>query len=147
MKLSKKRSTAQPSLAEPRAGILLDKNQPRKGKLMAMTTLEYDLVYNAAQVCSMILSDLQPKLASFQQLYDSAGGIRETLTQADLDSVPALSALTVAQVTDALYVLTTVLLPGITSGYTALSALGARYRGFAPAPLPMMGAPVMAPTP
>lgn len=109
---------------------------------MAITTLEYDPVNNAAQVCSMILSELQPKLANFQQLYDSAGGVGSTLTQEELDSVPAFSGLTVAQVTDALYVLTTVLLPGIESGYGALSTLGARYRGFAaPPPMPLQPAP------
>lgn len=111
---------------------------------MAITTLEYDLVNNAAQVCSMILSDLQPKLANFQQLYDSAGGISSTLTQEELDSIPAFSGLTVQQVTDAMYVLTTALLPAIESGYNALSALGARYRGFA-APPPMSMIPLGAP--
>lgn len=104
---------------------------------MAITTLEYDLVNNAAQACSMILTDLQPKLTGFRQIYDSAGGVQSTLTQEELDSIPSFSGLTVQQVTDAMYALTTVLLPAIESGYGALSTLGARYRGLG-APLPPM---------
>lgn len=109
---------------------------------MSITTLEYDLVNNAAQACSMILAELQPKLAGFRQIYDSEGGVKSTLTQAELDEIAAFSGLTLAQVTDAMYALTTVLLPAIESGYGALSTLGARYRGFAaPPPMPLAVAP------
>jgi hypothetical protein len=101
---------------------------------MAMTTLEMDTLTLACGVCKTILTDLQPRLAALQQQYDSGGGVKETLTQEDLDAAPTLSGLTKAQADDGLYALTAVLLPAIEASYPALSQLAARYRGFAPPP-------------
>lgn len=104
---------------------------------MPMTVLESDVLNAACATCKMILQQVQPQLASLQQLYDSAGGVGSTLTQEELDANAALSGLTKQSVDDALYVLTTVLLPGIEAGLAALNALAARYRGMLP-PLPPM---------
>jgi len=94
---------------------------------MSMSTLEHDTLAKAFAVSKMVLNDLHPRLQALQQIYDSAGGVRASLTQAELDEVAALSGLTVEQVTDGLYALTTVLLPGITAGYPALAQLAARF--------------------
>lgn len=94
---------------------------------MSMTQLERDTLAKAFAVSKTVLFDLQPKLAGLQQIFDSAGGVKETLTQADLDEVAELSGLTVQQVTDGLYPLTTIILPGIIQGYPSLAQLAARF--------------------
>ena len=108
---------------------------------MAMTTLEYDTLNQSFAVCKVLLGDLQPHLEALQQLYDSAGGVKETLTQADMDGMPALSGLQKQQVDDGLYVLTTLLLPAIINGKSSLTQLAARSRGPG-APMPMMSPPL-----
>jgi len=105
---------------------------------MAMTNLEYDTLQRIFAICKSIIGDIEPKLSELQQIYDSAGGVKETLTQADLDSVSSLSSLTKQQVDDGVYVLTAVLLPGITQGYASLSQLSARSpSGFLSLPIPI----------
>jgi hypothetical protein len=94
---------------------------------MPMSQLERDTLAKSFAVCKTLLNDLYPKLQGLQQIYDSAGGVKETLTQAELDEEAALSGLTKAQTDDGLYVLTTTLLPAITSGYGQLAQLAARF--------------------
>lgn len=96
---------------------------------MPITQLELDTVMKACGVCATLLKDLQPALQGLQQVYDSVGGIKESLTDDDLSGVPALSGLTKQQVDDALYVLTATLLPALSSSYAPLAQLAARYRG------------------
>jgi hypothetical protein len=105
---------------------------------MSLTTLEYDTVIQLASMCSSILSDLHPKLQGLQQIYDSEGGVSDTLTQEGLDEIPTLSGLTTQQVTDAAYVLTALILPAITQGYPSLATLAARNRGFSPVTIPVV---------
>lgn len=115
---------------------------------MAITTLEYDVLNNAFAVCKTLLSDLEPQLATFREIYDAEGGVKATLTQESLDGVFTFSGLTKAQVDDGLYALTAVLLPAIESSYTAIAQLAARARGFAPLPpqpMPTPPALMMAP--
>lgn len=113
---------------------------------MAMSTLEYDVVNQIAAMARKILHEVYPELQGLQQIYDAEGGIQDTLTQAELDEISTFSGLTVQQVTDAAYVMTAVLLPGITAGYPALAQLAARDRGFAPPPplMPVTPAPMAA---
>lgn len=93
---------------------------------MPMSQLERDTLSKSFAVAKTLLLDLQPKLAGLDQIYNSAGGVASTLTQAKLDEVAELSGLTVAQVTDGLYALTAVILPGIQTAYPALAQLAAR---------------------
>jgi hypothetical protein len=92
-----------------------------------MSTLERDTLAKSFAVCKQLLLDVQPKLAGLAQIYDSAGGVKTTLTQEELDEVAELSGLTKTQVDDGLYVLTTLLLPAIQQGYPALAQLAARF--------------------
>lgn len=94
---------------------------------MPTNQLEHDTLSKLFAVCKTILNDLQPKLASFGQIYDSAGGMKETLTQEELDEIPELSGLTKQQVDDGMYVLTTLILPAINNGYPSLAQLAARF--------------------
>lgn len=93
---------------------------------MPVSQLERDTLAKSFAVSKQLLLDLQPKLASLAQIYDAAGGVKITLTQAELDELPELSGLTKQQVDDGLYAMTTVILPGILNGFAALSQLAAR---------------------
>jgi hypothetical protein len=94
---------------------------------MPMSTLERDSLAKSFAVCKTLLYDLQPKLAQLAELYDAAGGVKTTLEQAELDEETALSGLTKQQMDDGMYVLTTILLPGIVQGYPSLAQLAARF--------------------
>jgi hypothetical protein len=103
---------------------------------MSITTLEYDVVNAIAAICKQVINELEPKLSELQQLYDAAGGVKETLTQAELDEVVAFSDLSKTTLDDAAYALTTTILPAIANSFPALAQVAARARGFAP-PLPL----------
>jgi len=94
---------------------------------MPMSQLEHDTLAKSFAVAKTLLNDLQPKLAGLAQIYDSEGGMQTTLTQEELDELPELSGLTVQQVTDGMYAMTTIILPGIVNGYAALAQLAARF--------------------
>lgn len=112
--------------------------------MVSISQLEYDVLNNAFAVCKKVLNELEPALAQFRAIYDAAGGVKETLTQEDMDGVPALSGLTKTQADDGFYVLTALLLPAIEQSTASLATMAARDRGFAP-PLPM--APPAPPVP
>lgn len=94
---------------------------------MPVNTLERDTLAKSFAVCKTVLLDLKPKLEGLAQIYDSAGGVKTTLTQEELDELIELSGLTKTQVDDGMYVLTTLILPAIQQGYPALSQLAARF--------------------
>ena len=94
---------------------------------MPMSHLERDTLAKGFAVCKTVLADLQPKLASLAQIYDAAGGVKATLTQAEMDEEAALSGLTKAQMDDGMYALTAGLLPAIEAGYAAMAQLAARF--------------------
>jgi len=94
---------------------------------MPMNQLELDTLAKIFAIAKQAISDIHPKLASLAQIYDSAGGMKETLTQEELDEVASLSGLTKQQVDDGVYVLTTLMLPAIQNGYPSLSQLAARF--------------------
>lgn len=94
---------------------------------MPMSTLERDSLAKSFAVSKTLLLDLQPKLSGLKEIYDSAGGVKTTLTQEEMDEEAALSGLTKAQADDGLYALTTVILPAIEQAYAALAQLSARF--------------------
>ena len=95
---------------------------------MALSALEHDFLAKLFAVSKTVLQDLQPRLAALNELYNAAGiGISTTLEQSDLDTLPELSGLTVAQISDATYALTAVVLPGINNASPALIQVGARF--------------------
>lgn len=119
---------------------------------MPMTQLEYDTVNFIAAICKQVIAELGPKLGELQQIYDASGGVKDTLTQDELDEVAAFSGLSKTTLDDAAYALTTTLLPAITNSFPSLAQVAARSRGLAP-PLPMtlpppatMAAPPAPPT-
>jgi hypothetical protein len=105
---------------------------------MSMSQLEFDTVNAIAVLCKQVINELEPKLAELQQLYDAAGGVKETLSQAELDEVAVFSDLSKTTLDDAAYALTTTILPAITNSFPSLAQVAARSRGFAPAlPVPL----------
>jgi hypothetical protein len=109
---------------------------------MTMTTLEFDCVNAIAAICKQVINELEPKLSELQQIYDAAGGVKESLTQDELDEIAAFSDLSKTTLDDAAYALTTTLLPAITNSFPSLAQVAARSRGFAP-PLPIASPPVV----
>lgn len=94
---------------------------------MPMTQLESDTVAKMCAIAKQLLADVQPRLESLRSIYDSAGGVKETLTQAEMDEVAALSGLTKTQLDDAAFVMTGAILSGIENGYNGLAAVAARF--------------------
>ena len=94
---------------------------------MAMTQLERDTLAKAFAVAKTLLQDLEPRLKGLDNIYNSAGGVKETLSQAELDAMPELSGLTKEALDDGIYAMTALVLPGIQGGYSALAQLAARF--------------------
>jgi len=94
---------------------------------MPMSVLESDTISKMCAIAKQLLADVQPKLESLRSIYDSAGGVKETLTQAEMDENAALSGLTKTQLDDAAFVMTGSILTGIETGYNGLAAVAARF--------------------
>lgn len=94
---------------------------------MPLSQLEHDTLAKSFAVCKQCLNDLKPKLEGLNAIYNAADiGVKFTLTQAELDEVPALSGLTKQTVDDALFALTGAVLAGLTNANAAISQMAAR---------------------
>lgn len=92
---------------------------------MAITALESNTVSRGAALAKRVL-ELKAEIDYLNIIYDASGGVKETLTQAELDSVPSFSGVTKAQVDDGMFALTSGLKTAITNSYTQLAQLAAR---------------------
>lgn len=93
---------------------------------MALTALEVNTVKRGLSAANLVIDQLKPMVDSLNIIYDSAGGAKETITQAGLDEIPSFSGLTKAQLDDGMFALTATLKDAITAAYTQLSQLSAR---------------------
>ena len=93
---------------------------------MPMSALEHDSLAKSFAIAKQLLLDIQPKLASLNEIYNSVGGVKETLTQAELDELPELSGLQKSTVDDALFAMAG-LATTITNAYASLSQMAARF--------------------
>jgi hypothetical protein len=73
-----------------------------------------------------VLADLRPRLSSINELYNSAGGIKETLTQEELDEVTALSGLTKTTLDDTVFAFSA-MLAAIDAAQAAINQTAARF--------------------
>ena len=73
---------------------------------MALSQLERDTLAKSFAVSKQVLADLLPRLDSLNAIYNSTGGVKDTLTQGELDELPELSGLTKQTVDDAIFALT-----------------------------------------
>jgi len=92
---------------------------------MAMAALEQNAISRAMNAAAKIIREVYPVAHELNVLYDSQGGLKTTISQEDLDSVP-LSGLTKQQLDDGLYAITATLKGAIEGAYTALAELAAR---------------------
>lgn len=92
---------------------------------MALNRVGQDTISKGAQTAQTFI-DLIGLLDQLNVLYDSAGGIKETTTQEELDEIASLAGITKAQLDDAMYQLTAIIRPALHDGFTALAHLAAR---------------------
>jgi hypothetical protein len=94
---------------------------------MPMSRLEYDTLAKLFAIAKTALADLEPKLNQLDHIYNSGGGVSETLTQANLDELPELSGLQKQVVDDGVFALTSGVLPALVNASASLSQLAARF--------------------
>jgi hypothetical protein len=94
---------------------------------MPLSTLEHDTLSKSFAISKQLLADIQPKLASLNEIYNAAGtGVGSTLTQAELDELPELSGLQKTTVDDALFAMSGIL-TSLTNAQAALNQMAARF--------------------
>lgn len=93
---------------------------------MPLSQLEHDTLAKSCAVSKQLLADIQPRLASLNELYSSVGGVSSTLSQAELDELPELSGLQKSTVDDALFAMSG-MLTSINNAFAALSQMAARF--------------------
>jgi hypothetical protein len=94
---------------------------------MPLSTLEHDTLSRLFAICKSVQLDLQPKLSQLDSIYNSGGGVSETLTQEELNELPELSGLQKQVIDDGVYALTSGVLPALVNATAALSQLAARF--------------------
>ena len=93
---------------------------------MALDKLGLDTVSKSMLASKRLLEELLPVLNQLDILYNEAGGLKETITDADLAAVPAYSGLTKQQLDDGMYALTVGVKTALTNSYNQLVELSAR---------------------
>lgn len=91
-----------------------------------LNTLEANTIARGRAMARKLLEEVKPILDGLNTIYDSAGGVKETVDQGDLDAASELSGLTKAQLDDAMYVMTATIKTALQDGYTQLAHLAAR---------------------
>ena len=94
---------------------------------MPVSQLEKDMLSKLFALSKQVLYDVLPRLQSLNEIYNSAGGVKETLSQDELDELTELSGLTKQLCDDAVYALTAQVLPAIEAGYPSLAQSAARF--------------------
>lgn len=92
---------------------------------MAITALESNVVSRAI-AAALALVELKGDLDRLDVDYNGAVDVKDTLTQADLDSVASFSGLTKQQVDDGLFALTSTVRTAISNAFAQLEQLAAR---------------------
>lgn len=93
---------------------------------MALTPLELNTISRLAQLAKDFIERYKPLLNELNVIYDSVGGVKSTITQQNMDLVPALSGLTKQQLDDAAFVLTATIRTDLDNGISQLAQLAAR---------------------
>ena len=93
---------------------------------MPMSVLEHDTVSKLCALSKTVLADLRPRLASINELYNSAGGVSATLTQAELDEEAALSGLQKSTLDDCVFAFSA-MLSAIDAAQAAINQTAARF--------------------
>jgi hypothetical protein len=93
---------------------------------MALDKLGLDTVSRSMQGAKLLMEQALPILNQIDLIYNQAGGLKETITDADLAEVPSYSGLTKQELDDGIYALTSGVKGALTSGYNAITQLAVR---------------------
>lgn len=91
-----------------------------------LTKLELETIKKGFVTARIVLDSVKPLVDQMNIVYDSAGGVKATTTQEDLDSQTDFSGLTKTQLDDGMYALTSTLKTAIDGAVTQLTQLSAR---------------------
>jgi len=93
---------------------------------MALDKLALDTISKAMQASKLLMEQANPLLNQIDLLYNQVGGLKETITDADLAEVASYSGLTKQQLDDGMYALTSGVKGALTTGFNAITQLAAR---------------------
>jgi hypothetical protein len=93
---------------------------------VALTPLGQDTISRAMQQAKVLLEQLKPILDELDVVYNSSGGLHDTIVQGDLDAIPSYSGLTKTQLDDGMFVLTSTIKGEINTAYSQLAELATR---------------------
>ncbi len=93
---------------------------------MSMSALEISTVDDGMLIAKKLLDDLKPIIDQLNVIYDESGGVKTTITDEKLASVPSYSGLTKAQLDDGMFVITSSIKTALSDGLTQLTHLAAR---------------------
>lgn len=91
-----------------------------------LTQLEKITILRGIVAAKRLVDEIKPLYDQLNVVYDSAGGVKETVTQEDLDGYIEFAGLTKQELDDGMYVLTNVLKGSLTNSYSQLVKLAAR---------------------
>jgi len=93
---------------------------------MSLDKLALDTISKAMQASKLLLDQAMPLINQMDLIYNAAGGLKETITDADLAEVASFSGLTKQQLDDGVYALTSTLKTDLANDYNALTQLAVR---------------------
>jgi hypothetical protein len=93
---------------------------------MALNAMAQNAISRAMNGSKTLIEQLKPILDELDVVYNAQGGLKDTITQADLDAIPSYSGLTKQQLDDGMFVLTATLKNDIAAAYSQLTQLAAR---------------------
>jgi hypothetical protein len=93
---------------------------------MALDKLGMDTISRAMLASKQLLETLSPILNQLDVVYNEAGGLKGSITDADLAAVPTYSGLTKQELDDGMYALTSTVKSALATTYNQLTELAAR---------------------
>jgi len=93
---------------------------------MALTSLEKVTVQRGFAAARKLVDDVYPIIKELNVIYDSTGGAKTSITQANLDAETTFGAITKQQLDDGFFAMTSTMKAAIEAAYTQLAQLAAR---------------------
>lgn len=93
---------------------------------MALTQLEMSTVDRFINLAKKVLAEIEPELHQLNVIYDSGGGVKETVSQGNLNGESKYSGLTKAALDDGAYALTNTLKTAIDGAFAQLEQIASR---------------------
>lgn len=93
---------------------------------MSMSELEISTTDKGMLAAKKLLDEVKPIVDQLNVIYDGANGVKSTLTDEKLASVPSYSNITKAQMDDGMFAITSTLRTALSDAATQLAILAAR---------------------